>query len=72
MRIIIHNTDKIVQVNGVEARIWEGHSENGVPLHCYITRVAVDKKEDLSEFGRELIEQPAQCTVQGISSRMII
>ena len=49
MKITIESTTKLVAVNGVPARIWEGHTEGGVPLHCYVTRLGIEK-EDSAAF----------------------
>jgi len=62
MKITIENTTKIVDLNGVPARIWEGTTESGIPVHCFITRIAVPKDADestLACFARELEEQRA-------------
>ena len=59
MEIQIQSTTKIVTVNGVPARIWEGHTASGIPCHCYITRIAVAKELDSAEFDRELQEHRA-------------
>lgn len=60
MKITMESTPKIVTllVNGAEvpARIWQGHTESGIQVHAYITRVAVHKDDDNSEFERELTE----------------
>lgn len=74
MRIRIDSTDKIVELNGVPARIWEGHTESGIAVHCYITRVAVDEKEsDLSEFEKELLEhRKPSVDVESIPLRIIL
>lgn len=73
MKITIESTTKIVQLNGVPARIWEGTTESGVPVHCYVTRVAVDRDEDTSQFERELQEQKApRPELEAIPLRMII
>lgn len=56
MRATIESTDYIVTVNGVPARVWEGRTEAGVPFFACITRVAVHKAEDNSQFERELQE----------------
>ena len=61
MRVTLESTTKIVELitgNGhtVPARIWEGHTENGIPCHAYITRIAVARTEDASQFERELVE----------------
>lgn len=54
MDIQLHNTTKTVTINGVPARIWEGHTASGIPVHAYITRIAVQKEENLEEFEAEL------------------
>lgn len=59
MKITIENTTKIVSLNGMPARIWEGYSESGTPVHCYVTRIAVADGQDTSQFERELQEQRA-------------
>ena len=60
MKLTIESTTKLVeiQVNGasVPARIWEGHTASGIPVHCFITRVAVHKDLDASQFENELQE----------------
>lgn len=76
MRITIESTSKIVQVNGIPCRIWEGQSENGVDIHCFITRVAVrlDKSPaKMDIFERELKEQkPPSAAVEAIPLRLIL
>lgn len=73
MRITIESTDKIVELNGIPARIWEGTSESGVPVHCFITRIAAHKDYDLSQFDRELQEQRVpSADVAGIPLRLIL
>lgn len=60
----------------VPARIWEGHTDKGVPVHCYVTRIAVDKDagaEQLADFERDLKEQRAPSPgVEAIPLRLII
>jgi len=31
MKLTIEHTDRIVEVNGVPARVWEGVSDTGIP-----------------------------------------
>lgn len=58
MKITIESTTKIVELNGVPARIWEGTTESGIKVHCFITRIACDKDEPkIIEFNQELSEQ---------------
>lgn len=54
MKIILESTSKIVELNGIPARIWEGQTESGIKMHVYITRVAVSNDVDQKEFHLEL------------------
>ncbi len=70
----IESTSKIVEVNGVPCRMWEGESEHGIPCHCFITRVAVDKDEPKAEeFKIDLQEhKPPSAALYVYPLRMII
>jgi hypothetical protein len=57
VKITIESTSQFATVNGVPARIWEGASESGVEVICWITRIAVRRSDDCSQFDRELAEQ---------------
>ena len=74
MTILLRSTTKMVTLNGVPARIWEGESASGIRLHCYITRVAIDKDEPRSaEFDRELQEHEApSAEIEAIPLRLIL
>lgn len=84
MKITIENTTKIVTlvVNGedVPARIWQGETESGIPVQCFITRIApeiptTDPNIDAltAEFERDLKRQhDPRVTVQAIPLRMFI
>ena len=56
MRATLESTDYIVTVNGVPGRVWEGTTESGARFFALITRVAVHKEDDNSQFERELRE----------------
>lgn len=73
MKIKLENTSKIVELNGVPARIWEGETESGIPVHAFITRIAVEKDQDTGQFEKELQEQKAPSTeLEAIPGRMIL
>jgi hypothetical protein len=73
MKITITSTTKIVHVNGVPARIWEGKTDSGIPVHCYVTRIAVPLGADHSQFERELQEHAApRAEVGAIPLRLIL
>ncbi|HJW59784.1 MAG TPA: hypothetical protein VJ931_09150 [Actinomycetota bacterium] len=52
----LESTTKVVEVNGVPARVWEGETDSGIPVAALITRIAVDREEDTSQFDAELAE----------------
>lgn len=75
MEIHLESTAKLVELNGVQVRIWEGHTESGIPIHAYVALVAVDRDADCTEFARELQERlprDPSPTVAVIPSRMIL
>jgi hypothetical protein len=84
MKIMIESTDKIVTIerNGAEmpARVWQGETEDGIPVQCYITRIApeipenhVNHAELTADFARELQEcAPPRPSVQAIPLRLVI
>jgi hypothetical protein len=73
MKVTLTSTDKIVHLNGVPARIWQGTTENGVELHAYITRVAVVHDADATEFERDLQECEApRADLGAIPLRLIL
>jgi hypothetical protein len=58
MKITIQNTDKIVELNGVPARIWEGETDSGVPVICHVSLISpqTHDHEANAQFERELLE----------------
>jgi hypothetical protein len=59
MKVTLENTSKIVEINlgragAMPARIWEGHTDSGIPVHCYVTRIAVGREQDQTQFEAEL------------------
>jgi hypothetical protein len=74
MKIIIQSTTKIVTIDGVPARVWEGETESGIKVHAYITRIAISKDEpDSTQFETELSEQKAPSVeVEAIPMRLIL
>ena len=57
MKVTLESTTKIVELNGVQARVWEGTTESGIRVHAFITRIAAPVDSDQYEFQRELQEQ---------------
>jgi len=59
MQIEIESTEKIVKLNGVPARVWEGKTKSGIPVHCFVTRISPQTNKNLDQFEKELQEQRA-------------
>ena len=82
MKITIESTTKIVQLKTqsgavVAARIWEGHTASGTPVHCFVTQICptiTDQSDPrFKEFERELLEQVAPSVeVEAIPLRLIL
>lgn len=76
MKVQLESTTKLVEItvngNTVPARIWEGQTESGIPCHAYITRIAVHKDEDSSQFETELLEcVPPSAGVAAFPTRLV-
>lgn len=73
MKITVENTDKIVELNGVPARIWEGLTDSGIPIHVFVTRIAVNRENDTTQFETELKRtKPPSPDVLAYPTRLII
>jgi hypothetical protein len=80
MKIIISPTSKIVTLKpsaletGVPARVWEGITESGIAVVCFMSRIACDINEiRTEEFHSELQEvNPPSPAIEAISMRLIL
>jgi hypothetical protein len=58
MRITLESTSRLVGlvVDGaaIPARLWEGHTDRGTPVICWITRIAPAQPEHVERFEAEL------------------
>ena len=76
MEIQLESTAKIVQLNGVPARIWEGTTASGIRVHAYISRVAIAADEEPSvhrQFEQELQScRPPSAEVRAIPLSLIL
>jgi hypothetical protein len=74
VKLTIESTTKTVMLDGVPARIWEGHTESGIPVHCFVTRIAVDRADDTSQFEVELSEcrPPRNRDVDAYPMRLVL
>lgn len=85
MKITIESTSKLVelQIGGgqalVPARVWEGTTEHGTPVFCFVTRIAPTIPEAeltgavLEEFAKDLLEQKTPSpAVRALDMRYIL
>ena len=73
MKIALESTTKIVSINGVPARVWEGVTDSGVRVHAFITRIAVAVQDDATQFEAELTEcRTPSPEIEGIPARLIL
>ncbi len=73
MKLIIESTTKVVTLDGVACRVWEGQTAHGVKVHAFIPRVAVTDGQDTSQFEAELSEHRApSIEIEAIPFRMLL
>lgn len=83
MRMTIESTSRLVRLNdpigygSVEARVWEGQTDSGVPVVVLVTRIAVPKDAPAQahhQFMSELRETRAPSTagVEAFPTRMVL
>ena len=75
MNVTLQPTDRMTEINGVPARVWEGTTGKGIPVFCLITRVGIREDHDAAELEAELREQRAPCSgevARAIPLRMIL
>lgn len=80
MKIEIDSTEKIVTLNidgaQVPARVWQGKSEKGIEVVCFITRVLVAEgqpAEAYQQFEADLKEHAkARPAVEAIPLRLVL
>jgi hypothetical protein len=76
MKITIESTTKLVTLNGVDARLWEGETDSGIKVHCFIVRIAHDidaPPERVEQFTRELhAQRPPAPELIPYPTRMIL
>lgn len=84
MKITIESTSRLVtlitRAGDVQARVWQGRTESGIPVHCFVTRIVPEIPESdpridelTAEFERELQRQAdPRMTIDAIPLRLII
>lgn len=75
MIIILKNTDRIVDVNGIKSRLWEGKAEDGTPISVLIIRIAVEaseKNQEQFEKELEICSPPSSVAAAAFPIRLVI
>jgi hypothetical protein len=75
MRIILDSTAKVIDLNGVPTRIWEGCSEDGVPVHAYVSLISPQTvfADELRAFDRDLeASPPPSPAADAIPARLVL
>jgi hypothetical protein len=69
----IESTSRIVNVDGVEGRVWQGQTDSGIPVVCIIHRVATHESHSQVEFERELqrCAAPNRVATMAFPARMV-
>lgn len=60
MKLTIEPTKQVIELNGHQARVWEGTDERGTRVYLFVSRVAVNADEPPeahAAFERDLVEQ---------------
>ena len=60
MKANLQSTNKLVNINDVTARLWEGETETGMKVSAFIVRVAVDQDSEL-KVKQQLFDELQQC-----------
>ena len=73
MKITIESTTKIVQLDGVPCRVWEGQGANGIPVIAFIPRIATPDLQRARDFAVDLQDCRAPLPVgAAISSELVL
>lgn len=80
MKVTIQPTTKIVVVDGIQARVWEGTTEAGIPVALIVSRITPmidpdveESKSTIKEFSESLKQvQPPSAEVQMWPLRLIL
>ena len=86
MKITIEQTDEIMLIEDsehggmVRARLWQGETDSGIPVHCFVTLIAPtvpesdpDIETKAAQFGAELQRvHPKRPEIGPIPLRMIL
>jgi len=66
MKIEIESTDKVTEIDGVQVRLWNGTTDQGVKCLVFVHRLAVKYLQDQSQFQKELKEMQAPVSIERV------
>jgi hypothetical protein len=77
MKITIESTSRLCSIElgamAIEARVWEGKTESGIPVVCLIPRIASPSSEHPTQFDAELRQcKPPTAASDAFPLRMIL
>ena len=78
MKVTLESTSKVVELDGVPARMWEETTERGVRCFAFITRIAPAQPdpppEQVAEFEADLraVRPPTPHLAAAIPLRLIL
>lgn len=58
MNAVMVSTAELVELDGVECRVWRAISEAGIPFLAFIHRVAVEDVHNPGQFNDDLRSRP--------------
>jgi hypothetical protein len=80
MKVTIEPSDKIVLIgdglNVLQARVWQGETEDGTPVHLFVPRIAVAEGLPVGAYQQfeDALQKcaPARADVAAIPLRLIL
>lgn len=70
MKISLSSTPDIVELDGVQCRIWVGKSEKGTKVVAYVHRLACETDAEAEELERDLIPKASPGGAGGVVIHM--
>lgn len=70
MKITLTSTTKFVTLNAkggeMPARLWEGETDSGIPVHAFITRICPTIENPPDDVTKQFDEELQRCAVPTI------
>jgi hypothetical protein len=74
MLVRLQSTTRLVTVNGIQGRVWEGQTESGNDVYAVIVRIATRVENDQEQLQNELREcrAPSDGSIGAFPLRMVL